>query len=157
MSSWASARCTRSTAGRWDSGSHFSRRFHAQKDGTGNWTFDIVGTWKDTEDENEDNSQLLITHYTYVNESLPEGPARDTMNLAVLRIADPTRLNGIEQKIDAQYTNSSNETLTQSEKELVEAEVANFGDINTVAHRIVGATLFVAALCHRGADDAVHP
>jgi putative ABC transport system permease protein len=114
-----------------------------RKDGTGNWTFDIVGTWKDTQDENQDDSQLLITHYTYVNESLPPGPGRDTMNLAVLRIADPARVNAIEQKIDSQYTNSSNETLTQSEQELVQAEVANFGDIDTVAHRIVGATLLV--------------
>ncbi|HTC53585.1 MAG TPA: FtsX-like permease family protein [Steroidobacteraceae bacterium] len=113
------------------------------KDGTGNWTFDVVGTWKDTEDENEDDAQLLLAHYDYINESLPEGPGRDTMNLAVLRIADPARAAAIEQKIDAQYTNSSNETLTQSEQELVQAEVSNFGDIDTVAHRIVGATLFV--------------
>jgi putative ABC transport system permease protein len=114
-----------------------------RKDGTGNWTFDIVGTWKDTSNDDEDDSQLLITHYTYVNESLPPGPARDTMNLAVLRIADPAAANGLEQKIDSQYTNSSNETLTQSEQELVAAAVANFGDIDTVSHRIVGATLFV--------------
>jgi putative ABC transport system permease protein len=114
-----------------------------RKDGTGNWTFDILGTWKDTGDENEDDSQMLITHYAYVNESLPVGAARDTMNLAVLRISDPARAGGIEQKIDAQYTNSSNETLTQSEQELVAAQLANFGDIDTVSHRIVGATLFV--------------
>jgi putative ABC transport system permease protein len=114
-----------------------------RQDGTGNWTFDIVGTWNDTDDENEDNSQMLLTHYEYVNESLPEGPARDTMNIAVLRITDPAHANAIEQKIDAQYTNSSNETLTQSEQELVQAEVSNFGDIDTVAHRIVGATLLV--------------
>jgi putative ABC transport system permease protein len=114
-----------------------------RQDGTSNWTFDIVGTWKDTDDENEDNSQMLLTNYEYVNESLPEGPARDTMNIAVLRITDPTHANAIEQKIDAQYTNSSNETLTQSEQELVQAEVSNFGDIDTVAHRIVGATLLV--------------
>lgn len=112
-------------------------------DGTGNWTFDIVGTWKDSQDDNEDDSQLMVTHYEYVNQSLPEGPGRDTMNLAVLRVADPTHANAIEQKIDAQYSNSSNETLTQSEQELVQAEVSNFGDIDTVAHRIVGATLFV--------------
>jgi putative ABC transport system permease protein len=114
-----------------------------RKDGTGNWTFDIVGTWKSREGDNEDDAQMLITHYTYVNESLPIGTARDTMNLAVMRIADPARLSSIEQKIDSQYSNSSNETLTQSEQELVQAEVSNFGDIDTVAHRIVGATLFV--------------
>jgi putative ABC transport system permease protein len=112
-------------------------------DGTGNWTFDIVGTWKNSEAANEDDSQLLITHYRYVNESLPAGPGRDTLNLAVLRITDPERASEIEQKIDARYANSANETLTQSERELAEAQLANFGDINSVANRIVGAAFFV--------------
>ncbi len=112
-------------------------------DGTNNWTFDIVGTWADSEETSVDNAQLLITHYRYVNESLPLGPGRDTMNVAVLRIADPARATTIEQAIDSQYANSSNETLTQSEHELVQSEIANFGDIDTVAHRIVGATFFV--------------
>jgi putative ABC transport system permease protein len=114
-----------------------------RRDGTNNWTFEIVGTWVDSDEENEDNTQLLITNYRYVNESLPLGPGRDTMNLAALRIADPARATQVEQTIDSEYTNSSNETLTQSEHELVQSEVANFGDIDTVAHRIVGATLFV--------------
>jgi putative ABC transport system permease protein len=112
-------------------------------DGTNNWTFDIVGTWVDSEEASDDNDQLLITNYRYVNESLPIGPARDTMNFAVLRIADPARATSIEQTIDSQYANSSNETLTQSEHELVQSEVSNFGDIDTVAHRIVGAAFFV--------------
>jgi putative ABC transport system permease protein len=112
-------------------------------DGTNDWTFDILGTWVDSEDEDEDNSQLLITHYRYVNESLSVGPLHDMINLAVLRIADPARATAIEQAIDSHYANSSNETLTQSEHELVQSEVANFGDIDTVAHRIVAATFFV--------------
>jgi len=114
-----------------------------RKDGTNDWTFDIVGTWVDSEDENEDNSRLLITHYKYVNESLPIGPGRDTTQLAVLHIADPARANLVEQLVDSHYANSPNETLTQSEQELVEAEVASFGDIDSVANRIVGATFFV--------------
>jgi putative ABC transport system permease protein len=112
-------------------------------DGTGDWTFDIVGTWVNSEEENEDNSQALIAHYRYVNEALPPGPARDTMSMAALRIADPARTSQIEQAIDSHYTNSPNETLTQSEKELREADLANFGDIDTIANRIVGATFFV--------------
>lgn len=114
-----------------------------RKDGTNNWTFEIVGTWVDSEDENADNSQLLIANYRYVNESLPLGPGRDTMNLAALRISDPTRAGGVEQTIDTQYANSANETLTQSEHELLQSEVRQFGDIETVANRIVVATLFV--------------
>jgi putative ABC transport system permease protein len=114
-----------------------------RQDGKNDWTFEIVGTWVDSEDENEDNSQLLIAHYRYVNESLSAGPGRDTVQLAGLHVADPARAAQIEQAIDSHYANSPNETLTQSEQELVEAEVANFGDIDTVANRIVGATFFV--------------
>jgi putative ABC transport system permease protein len=114
-----------------------------RRDGTNNWPFEIVGTWVDGDDESDDNSQLLIVNYRYVDESLPTGPGRDTMNLAVLRIADPARATQVEQKIDTEYANSSNETLTQSEHELLQSEVANFGDIDTVAHRIVGATFLV--------------
>lgn len=114
-----------------------------RSDGTGNWTFDILGTWRDTEDENADDAQLLITNYRYVNESLPPGSERDAINLAVLRIADPARAVQVERAIDSHYANSPNETLTQSEQELEEAQLANLGDLETVANRIVGAALFV--------------
>jgi putative ABC transport system permease protein len=112
-------------------------------DRTNNWTFDIVGTWVNSEQDDGNDVQLLITHYRYVNESLSTGPARDTMQLAAVRIGDPARAIAIEQVIDSHYQNSSNETLTQSERELVQWEVANFGDIDTVAHRIVAAAFFV--------------
>jgi len=112
-------------------------------DGTNDWTFDIVGTWVDREGASEDDSQFLITHYRYLNESLPAGPLRNTMDLAVLRIADPKSALAIEQSIDAHYANSSNETLTQSESEMVQQAIAEFGDIYSVANRIVAATFFV--------------
>ena len=112
-------------------------------DGTNNWTFDILGTWLNTEGESEDDSQALIAHYHYINESLPAGPDRDTIGLAVVRIANPKRALPIEQAIDAHFANSSNETLTQSESELTQSQVTQFGDIDTVANRIVAATFFV--------------
>ncbi len=110
-----------------------------RKDGTGNWTFDILGTFVNSEEE--DNSELIIAHYRYINESLLAGP--DTINLAVVRIDDPAHATQVEQVIDAQYANSPNETLTQSEQELVEADVASLGDLDTVVHRIVAAAFFV--------------
>ncbi len=114
-----------------------------RKDGTNNWTFDILGTWVNSEGDSEDDSQALISNYRYMNESLPVGPERDSMGLAALRIADPKRALAIEQVIDAHFANSSNETLTQSESELEQSQVTQFGDIYSVANRIVGATFFV--------------
>lgn len=110
-----------------------------RKDGTGNWTFDIVGIF--TSSDEGANTDLLLAHYRYINESLAAGA--DTINLAVVRIADPARAAQVEQAIDAQNANSPNETLTQSEHELVAAQVSNIGDLDTIVHRIVTATFFV--------------
>jgi putative ABC transport system permease protein len=86
---------------------------------------------------------MMFTNYDYVNESLPSGPARDTMQFAVLQIADPARADTIARTIDSHYTNSSNQTLTLSEHNVEQSLVAPFGNIDTVGHRIVGAALFV--------------
>ncbi len=114
-----------------------------RKDGTDNWSFEIVGTWGGAADDVEDAWQMMYTNYDYVNESLPTGPARDTMQFAVLQIADPARADTIERIIDSHYTNSSNQTLTLSEHKVEQSIVAPFADIEPVGHRIVGATLFV--------------
>lgn len=110
-----------------------------RKNGAGNWTFHVVGTFVDHEEQ--DSSDLIIAHYRYVNLSLLAG--QNTINLAVLRIADPARAVQVEQAIDSYYANSPNATLTQSEAQLEEAQIQNLGDLNTAVHRIVGATFFV--------------
>jgi putative ABC transport system permease protein len=114
-----------------------------RNDGTADWSFEIVGTWGGAANDVEDDSLMIFTNYDYVNESLPSGPARDTMEFAVLQIADPTRAETLERAIDAHYANSSNETLTQSEYTVVQSLVAPFADVDAIGHRIVGATLFV--------------
>ena len=112
-------------------------------DGTGNWTFNIVGTWVNTASANEDDSQLLVANYRYVNESLPEGPARDKFKFAVVRVIDAAHAKQAGEMIDSHFENSMNETLTQSEQDLTAVRLMRLGDLETVAHRIVGATFFV--------------
>jgi putative ABC transport system permease protein len=111
-----------------------------RKDGTRNWPFDIVGTFENP--EHPESATVILLNYRYVNESLPE-PGRDTFALATVRIADPTKTADVEKAIDALFANSPNETLTQSEHELVESQVSNLGDLGTVVHRITAATFFV--------------
>jgi putative ABC transport system permease protein len=110
-----------------------------RKDGTGNWTFDILGTYENAEEP--DSAILILANYRYVNESLPSG--RDTILFATARIADPARAQAVEQAIDSHFTNSPNETLTQSEHELAESQVASAGDLGAVVQRITAATFFV--------------
>jgi putative ABC transport system permease protein len=110
-----------------------------RKDGTGNWPFNIVGTYENA--DQPDSAVFILTNYRYVNESLAAG--RDTFALATVRIADPKKTAAIEEAIDALFANSPNETLTQSEHQLAESQVANLGDLDTVVRRVTGATFFV--------------
>jgi len=110
------------------------------RDGTRDWPFDIVGTYENPQHPEAANGILL--NYRYVNEALSRN-LRDIFNVATVRIADPARTADVEQTIDARFANSSNETLTQSEHELIESQVSNLGDLGTVAHRITAATFFV--------------
>jgi putative ABC transport system permease protein len=110
------------------------------RDGTRDWPFDIVGTYENP--QHAEAATGILLNYRYVNEAL-SSQFRDIFNVATVRIADPARTAAVEQTIDAMFANSSNETLTQSEYELIESQVSNLGDLGTVAHRITAATFFV--------------
>lgn len=60
-----------------------------------------------------------------------------------MRIGNPAQASQVEQAIDSHFANSSNETLTQSEHQLAQSQVASLGDLDAVAHRITAAVLFV--------------
>jgi putative ABC transport system permease protein len=110
-----------------------------QKSGSRDWTFDIVGSYENT--ELPDQAVLLVANYRYVNESLPA--QADTITFANVHIADPQKAGAVEDAIDRQFANSPNETLTQSERDLAESQVQNIGDLDVAVHRITAATFFV--------------
>jgi putative ABC transport system permease protein len=110
-----------------------------RKNGSRDWTFQILGSYHDMEDP--DRATQIVANYRYINESQAGQP--DTIAFAVVRIADPTQAGQVEQAIDRQFANSPNETLTQSEQELAQSQVENLGDLDVVVHRITAATFFV--------------
>jgi putative ABC transport system permease protein len=110
-----------------------------QKNGSPDWTFDIVGSYVSADDPQ--TSTALLANYRYFDESV--AAQADTIAVATVRIADPRRAADVESAIDKHFNNSSNETLTQSELELAEASVASLGDLNVVVHRVIGVTFFV--------------
>ena len=124
----------------WKVGQHITLQSPLpRKNGSRDWTFEIVGTYENR--EQTDAAVLLIANYRYVNESL--AGERDTIGIATVRIPDPARAAEIEQAIDRQFANSPNETLTQTEHELAEANVSSIGDLDVVVHRITAATFAV--------------
>lgn len=122
----------------WQVGQRVVLQSIAKKDGSPDWTFDIVGTYMSSDDP--ESSPLLIANYHYINESIAQP---DTIALATAHIAAPERAAEVGAAIDKHFLNSPNETLTQTERQAAEGQVASLGDIDTVVHRVIGATFFV--------------
>ena len=110
-----------------------------KKDGSRDWTFRVVGTYTNT--ELPENSVGSLANYRYINESRASG--RDTVQIATVRIDDPSHASAVGVAIDRAFANSPNETLTQSEHELAESQVGQLGDLDAVVHRITAAAFFV--------------
>ncbi len=109
-----------------------------QRNGSGDWSFDIVGAF--SEPDNPDNANYLIVNYAYLNEAREAN--RDTVNDFIVQIDDPTRSASIGHDIDALFANSPHETRTQSESELVSSQVQRIGDIGFLAHAVTAAAFF---------------
>jgi putative ABC transport system permease protein len=106
-------------------------------DGSLNWVFDIVGTFDST-----DKSQLqtVLFHYEYFDEGRSFG--RGNVGWFEERIDQPSQADGMAERIDALFANSSNETKTQPAKDFLIAFIKQRGDIGFVLRVILGAVFF---------------
>ncbi|HEY4210986.1 MAG TPA: FtsX-like permease family protein [Steroidobacteraceae bacterium] len=107
-----------------------------QKDGSGTWTFDVVGYLTDRE-LGQDN--LMVMNYSYLDEArlLNKGTVR---NLYAI-VDDPRHAAEVSAAIDRVFANSSNETQTASFRELSQQQMRQIGDLNFAIRSIVGAVL----------------
>ena len=107
-------------------------------DGSGDWTFHVVGTF-DTKAEPTKGAFGLI-HYNYLNQSRVTD--RDTAEQFTIRIADPTKAMATAAAIDRYFANSPHETRTRSGEQRAEARAKQLGDISFFTNAIMGAVLF---------------
>jgi putative ABC transport system permease protein len=82
---------------------------------SGTWNFTLRGIW-DGAEERTDESQMLF-HWQYVNEVLRKkyGARADFVGVYVLGIGEPSDAALISQRVDDQFRNSAQETLTETE------------------------------------------
>jgi putative ABC transport system permease protein len=113
-----------------------------QRNGSRDWSFDIVGTFTNPDDP--DRANYLIINYAYLNEA--REASRDTVNDFVVQIDDPKRSASIGHDIDALFTNSPHETRTQSESDLAASQVQRIGDIEFLARAVTAAAFFTLLL-----------
>jgi putative ABC transport system permease protein len=109
-----------------------------KQDGSTVWTFEIVGVY-DVPNAPADANRILA-NYEYLDEGRLLGKGR--VFAFVVGIDNPSQSARVATDIDAEFTNSPDETLTQDEKEFVQGQLRQIGDVGTVVNGIVGAVLF---------------
>jgi len=112
----------------------------ARKDGSRSWTFQIVGSIRNIEAPDQQQSGVIV-NYRYVNEGRASGA--DRVGLFEILIDDPRHAAQIGHDIDQLFANSPNETLTQSEHELITSQLSRAADLDYIVHRITAAAFFV--------------
>jgi putative ABC transport system permease protein len=107
-------------------------------DGSGDWPFDIVGTFDSV--ENPNTAALAVINYAYFDDYRVAN--RGTAELFYIRIAAPTRSIATAASIDRTFANSPHATRTRSDQDRAEADAAQMGDIAFFTNAILGAVLF---------------
>lgn len=109
-----------------------------RRDGSRDWAFDIVGVF-DIPVRPRD-ARFVVANYDYVNES--RSVNRDTADLFVVKIANPEQGPTVALAIDNAFANSSHETRTQSEADLLTAQLQRAADLDYIVTGVVGAVFF---------------
>jgi putative ABC transport system permease protein len=110
-----------------------------KRDGSRDWTFDIVGTY-DVQDQPANSANALIANYTYLSESRLTN--RDQTDMYVATITNAADSGKIGLAIDNLFANSANETVTQSEGDLMSAQLQQAVDLDYIVTGIIGAVFF---------------
>jgi putative ABC transport system permease protein len=113
-----------------------------RKDGTNAWAFDIVGIFDVPDQPNGANA--AVVNFDYLNEARLAD--RDTSLLYIALAESPKRASEIGRSIDAKFANSTYETRTQSEGDLVASQLQRIADIDLIVGGIIGAVFFALLL-----------
>jgi putative ABC transport system permease protein len=108
-----------------------------QKTGSGDWTFDIVGTFTDS--DLGGGLEKILINYTYFDEARATG--KGTVNHFNVAVTDPQRAAAVSDAIDKLFANSSHETRTESLRELAQQQMQSIGDLNFLIRAVVSAVL----------------
>ncbi|MGH8205781.1 MAG: ABC transporter permease, partial [Steroidobacteraceae bacterium] len=122
----------------WKVGDHVPLRAlnAAKKDGTSDWTFDIVGIFDIPGNPARDES-LLLMNYPYFDTA--RAADTGTVQMFSENITDASQAAQISNAIDNLFANSGSRTHTETEKATAQAQLAQVGDLDFFVDAIVGA------------------
>lgn len=108
----------------------------AKKDGTSDWTLEIVGTF-DIPDSPFREVPLLLMSYPYFDAARAQDAG--TVESYEEAIADASRAAEVSNAIDNLFANSPNRTVTETERADDQGRLAQLGDLDFFVDAIVAA------------------
>jgi putative ABC transport system permease protein len=112
----------------------------AQKNGSKDWAFDIVGFLEHKDPASRNNSTMILINFGYYDEA--RASDNGMVQQYMVRVADPKRAAAVADAIDNQFSNSAYETRTESWREIAQAQFRSLGDLDFTVHAITAAVLF---------------
>ena len=109
----------------------------ANKDRTTTWTFDIVGTFTDS--DFTPGRYKILANYDYYDQGRVSNTG--TVNHFNVSVAGADQAVSVADAIDRLSLNSSHETKTESIRELAQQQVQQIGDLDFLVHAVVSAVL----------------
>ncbi len=110
--------------------------YATKEDGTRDWVFEIVGTYS----WGELPSMDFWVRYDYFNGSRVAG--KDRASLFFVKVDDTRPTAEISRQIDEQSLNSANPSLTRTEKEWVQNQQRQIGDLQALVSAVSGSAFF---------------
>ncbi|MGH8141837.1 MAG: ABC transporter permease [Steroidobacteraceae bacterium] len=107
-----------------------------QTNGSGTWTFDIVGTVSDHE---IGEGGLMVANYAYLDDARAND--KGTVRNFYVVVSDPKRAAGVADTIDRAFVNSAVGTRTQSFRANAEQALQSIGDLNFAIRWVISAVL----------------
>lgn len=116
-----------------------------QKDGSKDWTFDLVGIYDGKDDQwRQQTAGGMFIQHPYFAEAAQFGGGM--AGIFVLRLEDPDMAESVAMAVDKRYENSADETKTQTEKDFQVGFVKQLGDIGLIVRWILFAVFFTLLL-----------
>ncbi len=107
-----------------------------KKDGTSDWTFDIVGT-VDIPDNPAGQEPLMLINYPYFDTARASN--NGTVQAYYELIADASQASAVSNAIDNLFANSPDRTHTATERATAQGQLAQIGDLDFFVEAIVAA------------------
>ncbi len=121
-----------------------SSNIFPMKNGSKDWTFDLVGIVDGRDDEWKRQANQVWINHGYFDEENQFG--QGSAGIYLIRLKNPDDAKKVSQIIDAKFENSPDETKTQTEKDWNLGFAKQIGDIGLIVRWILFAVFFTLLL-----------